>query len=357
MKLSRRGFLFGASAVAGGMVLLPGQGVTLTSIEAMPEVTAWIVILPDDTTIIRVARTDMGQGIFTALPMLVAEELECDWSKVQAEYADTNRNVTTGQPFGNMVTSTSISIRDSHEYLRMAGAQARSMLIAEAAEQWGLPVGECEARNGVVRHSTSGQSIRFGKIAEAAAQRPMPETVSLKTPDQWRLIGTRVPRHDAKPKVSGAAIFASDMNLPGMLHAAVLACPSHGGTLVRFDPAPVLAMPGVVHVLQVDETAVAVVALSWWQAKKALDQLSVEWDISAAVGASTDLMRDQFRTGLDAEDIATGHSIGDVESALTDASQILEAEYEVPHLAHATMEPQTCTALVTADRAAVWVPT
>lgn len=359
MMLSRRNFLFGASAVTGGLILGTAKvfAQAAAGSDQLPEITVWVAIRPDDTTVIRVARTDMGQGIFTALPMLVAEELECDWSKVRAEYADTNRNVTSGKPFGNMVTSTSISVRDSHEYLRRAGAQARSMLVAEAAARWNVPAGECRAAGSIVSHQATGRTFRFGELATAAARRDVPEDVPLKSPDQWTLIGTKVPRHDVLPKVVGAAIYASDVNLPDMLHAAVMGCPAHGGKLVRFDADAVLKMPGVTHVVPVGETAVAVVARSWWQAKKGLESLTVEWDETHAAGSSTDAMRKQFRDGLDAKDIATGHSIGDVDAALKGAAKVLEAEFEVPHLAHTTMEPQTCTAHVTADRADVWAPT
>lgn len=357
--LSRRDFLFGASAMAGGLVLgshLP-RAQTVGPSEAGHEIAAWVVIQPDDTTIIRVARSDMGQGIFTALPMLVAEELECDWSKVRAEYADTNRNVTTGKPFGNMVTSTSISVRDSQEYLRRAGAQARMMLIAEAAERWSVPAGECIARDSAVSHGGSGRSLRFGEIAAMAGRRPVPRDVALKPPGEWRLIGRTVERHDARAKVFGEPIYASDVNLPGMLHAAVSACPSYGGKLVRFGADSVLAMPGVTHVVPVGDNAVAVVARSWWQAKKGLDALAVEWDEAPSATLSTVSMRDLFRTGLDAKDVATGHHVGDVDAALAGAARRIEAEFEVPHLAHATMEPQTCTAHVRPDRVDVWAPT
>ncbi|PLP60360.1 aldehyde dehydrogenase [Mesorhizobium loti] len=359
MMLSRRNFLFGASGVTGGIVL--GSAKVLAQVaensDQIPEITVWVAIKPDDTTLIRVARTDMGQGIFTALPMLVAEELECDWSKVRAEYADTNRNVTSGKPFGNMVTSTSISVRDSHEYLRRAGAQARSMLVAEAAARWRVPIEDCTAGNSLVSHRPSDRSFRFGELAMAAARRLVPENVALKAPDQWTLIGTKVRRHDALPKVVGAPIYASDVDLPNMLHAAVAACPALGGKQRRFDAGPVLRMPGVTHVVPVGDTAVAVVARSWWQAKKALDRLAVEWDEAPAQGSTTDAMQQQFREGLDADDIASGHAVGDVEAALSNAARLLEAEFEVPHLAHATMEPQTCTAHVTAGRADVWAPT
>jgi isoquinoline 1-oxidoreductase beta subunit len=358
--ISRRAFLFGASAAAGGLVLvsktvsaqLPKGGEP-----AAPEVTAWIVIQPDDITIIRVARSDMGQGIFTALPMLVAEELECDWSKVRAEYAEPAANLARGKVWGDMVTSTSISVRASQEYLRRAGAQAREMLIAEAASRWQVTTKECVARNSAVIHLASGRSLRFGEIAAAASRRPVPENIPLKTPDQWSLLGTNVRRHDARPKVFGEPIYATDINLPGMLHAAVAACPSYGGKLTSFDAANVLRMPGVIHVVPVSDNAVAVVAQSWWQAKQGLDALPVVWDEAPSAGLSTSAMREIFRQGLDASDAATGHSIGDVEASLAGAAKLIEVEYEVPHLAHATMEPQTCTAYVTSDRAEVWAPT
>lgn len=356
---SRRDVLFGVSAVAGGLVagLRPAGAEAGLALPPGHEVTAWIVIAPDDTTIIRVARSDMGQGIFTALPMLIAEELECDWARVRAEYADTNRNVTTGKPFGNMVTSSSISVRDSHLYLRRAGAQARTMLIAEAAARWGVPAAECTARDSRVGHAASGRSFGFGALAAAAARRPVPGEVPLKPPADWRLIGTSVARHDAPPKVVGAPIYASDVDLPGLLHAAVKACPSYGGRLRRFAAEAVLGMSGVTHVVPVGTEAVAVIAESWWQAKTALDALPVEWDETPSAGLSTDTMRATFRAGLDAGDLAVGHGIGDVDAALAAAARRIEAEFEVPHLAHATMEPQTCTALIRDGRADVWAPT
>jgi len=359
--LSRRGFLFGMSAVAGGLVLGSRSAIAAIAGEAAApagsEVTAWIVIQPDDSVIIRVARSDMGQGIFTALPMLVAEELECDWSRVRAEYVSASENRARKRIWGDMVASNSISIRASHEYLRKAGAQARMMLIAEAAERWNVGVADCAARNSVVTHLPSGRKIRFGRIAAAAAKRAIPAEAPLKRPEDWRLIGTSAPRIDARPRVFGEPIYASDVQLPNMLHAAVAGCPAFGGVLVSFDAAKVLTMPGVTHVVPVGKDAVAVVARTWWEARNGLAVLPVKWDETAAAELSTEPLRALLRQGLDADDAVIGHSNGDVQAAFAAAAKIVEVEYEAPFLAHLTMEPQTCTAHVTADHAEVWAPT
>ena len=352
--LNRRQFLFGVSAVAGGMLVgLP----KLHAQAAAGEVTAWVVIAPDDTVTIRVARSDMGQGIFTALPMLVAEELECDWAKVRAEYADTNENLSRDKPWGDMVTSTSISVRASQEYLRQAGAQAREMLIAEAAARWDVAPDTCSARASIVTHSATGRTLRFGELAAAAARRPVPEAVALKHPSEWRLIGTSATRLEARPKVFGEPIFATDVNLPGMLHAAVKNCPTIGGSVVSFDPASVAGLPGVQHVVQVGEDAVAVVADTWRQANAAVEALPVKWDESIGAGVSNETLRAVFRAGIADPAAAIGHRVGEVGVALGDAAQVIDVEYEAPFLAHATMEPQVCAAQVTAERIDLWAPT
>lgn len=355
-KLSRRGFTFGVGALAGGLVIGTASN-TVGAQTLSGEVTAWVVIEPDDTTIIRVARSDMGQGIFTALPMLVAEELECDWSRVRPEYVLAAENLARDRIWGDMVTSTSISVRASQGYLRKAGAQARMMLIAEAASRWNVPIEECAARDGVVTHARSGRTVRYGEIAAAASQRQVPEEVPLKRPEEWRLIGKPVRRVDTADKVTGKPIFASDVRLPGMLHAAVKNCPAYGGRLKTFDAGQVLTMQGVRHVVPVGETAVAVIAEKWWQAKKALDLLTIEWDETAGEGLSTDNLRQTFRQGLDADNAAIGHRVGDVDRVLASAAKSIVAEYEVPYLAHVTMEPQTCTVHVTSEGAEVWAPT
>jgi isoquinoline 1-oxidoreductase beta subunit len=366
MASTRRAFTFGISAAAGGIILAlhPIPSFSAQSAELKDEtqgsdyeITAWIVIEPDDTTIIRVARSEMGQGNFTTLPMLVAEELECDWRFVRPEYIDPGENIARGHAWGDMVTAASISIRGSQSYLRKAGAQARHMLIEEAAERWHVPPGECSARDSVVIHSATGRTIRYGQIAEAAARRSIPADVPLKRAEDWRLIGRSVRRVDVDDKALGRPIYASDVRLPDMLYATVSACPTLGGRLKSFDASKVVNMPGVRYVVPVEGTAVAVVADSWWQAKKACDALPVIWDPAAGKGLSTETIRETFSRGLEASDVAIGRRIGDVDKALSGGVTIVRADYEVPYLAHTTMEPMTCTAHVTGGRAEVWAPT
>jgi len=364
--LSRRGFIFGISALAGGLVLdMPPAfaqagaqaPATAAAKPGQPELTAWVVIQSDDSVLIRIARSDMGQGIFTSLPMLVAEELECDWARVRPEYAPVAEHLARKRVWGDMVTTDSVSVRRSHDYLRKAGAQARMMLIAEAAARWNCPAEECSARNSVVTHGASGRTLRYGALAEAASARPVPENVSLKRPQDWRLIGSSPRSFDIQAKITGQLVYAIDVRLPGMLHAAITACPAYGGKLKSFDAARVMGMPGVRQVVQVGDTAVAVVASTWWQAKKALDALPVVWDEGISADVSTDVLLKTFQQGLDATDVVVGQRIGDVDAALAAAARRVTADYQVPYLAHATMEPQTCTAHVVDGRAEVWAPT
>jgi isoquinoline 1-oxidoreductase beta subunit len=362
--MTRRSFAFGVSAAAGGLLLtstplaalaqaadIPDQRMTA------PEVTIWVVIESDDTTIIRVARSEMGQGSFTALAMLVAEELECDWSRVRAEYVDPRENVVKGRPWGDMVTAASLAIRGSQGYLRKAGAQARIMLISEAAARWSVDATECSARDSVVRHTATDRALRYGELANGASRRPVPTDVPLKQPSEWRLIGTSVSRVDTPEKVLGKPIFASDVRLPGMLFASYSACPAHGGRLKGIDGRKALSMPGVRQVIAVQDMGVAVLADSWWQAHKAMDAVLVEWDTDRAKGLSSHAIRDSFVRALDAEDVAIGQRIGDVDAALAAAGSQVRADYDVPYLAHTTMEPQTCTAHVVDERAEIWAPT
>jgi len=322
-----------------------------------PELTAWVVIEPDDTVVIRVARSDMGQGVFTSLPMLVAEELECDWARVRPEYAPPAEHLARKRIWGNMVTTDSVSVRTSQDYLRMAGAQARTMLLSEAAARWGCSIEECSAKNGVVTHIPTRRRLRYGALAEAAGRRPVPADVVLKPSRDWQLIGTSVRQFDTQAKVTGKLIYAIDVRLPGMLHAAVSACPALNGKLKSYDATQVMLLPGVRQVVPVGDAAVAVVATTWWQAKTALEALQLTWDESAGAGLSTDAIRKTLQQGLNATDVAIGQRIGDVDSAMASAARVLRADYEVPYLAHATMEPQTCTAHVTDGRAEVWAPT
>jgi isoquinoline 1-oxidoreductase subunit beta len=358
--LNRRSFAFGVSAAAGVIVLTGrpswASAATRPSTE-MPEITVWVAIDPDDTVTIRVARSEMGQGSLTGLPMLIAEELECDWSRVRPEYVPPAENLARKRVWGSMVTAGSLAIRSSQDYLRKAGAQARMMLIAEAAARWNVQPDECYARDSVVHHPSSGRSLRFGEIAGDAGQRSVPTEIVLKRPDEWRLIGRSVRRLDTPDKVFGRPIYASDVRLPGMLFAAVAACPALGGRRVYFDPSAVKDMPGVRHVVPLADDAVAVVADSWWRAKKAVEQLPVVWDESATALLSTPDIKAQFMAALDATDLTVGRREGDTAAALSSALKTVEADYFVPYLAHITMEPQTCTAHVTSEKAEVWAPT
>jgi isoquinoline 1-oxidoreductase beta subunit len=363
---SRRSFVFGISAAAGGLIAgvsLPaasGQEAHRAGVAAevaSPEITVWVVIEPDDTTRIRVARSEMGQGSFTALPMLVADDLDCDWNNVQAEYVDPSENLARGRPWGEMVTAASLSIRASQAYLRKAGAQARQMLIEEAAARWRVSADECTTSSGVITHARTGRRLRYGEVAAEASRRPVPQNVRLKRPEEWRIIGRPLPRIEAADKVFGRPIYASDVRLPGMLYATVSACPTLGGTLKSFDASEALKMPGVRHVIPVDGTAVAVLAESWWQAKRALAEVKVNWNPGDGAALSTDSIRRTFTDALDASDAAVGYRIGNLGAALHGAATVISADYEVPYLAHTTMEPQTCTAHVSDDGVEVWAPT
>jgi isoquinoline 1-oxidoreductase subunit beta len=314
------------------------------------------VIEPDETVIIRVAKSEMGQGSFTALPMLVAEELECDWSKVRAEFAPPHENRKRDRVWGNMSTGASRSISASQNDLRRAGATARAMLIAAAAARWNVPMTECTAAQGVISHGPSGRSVTFGAIAAAAADMKPPTQVALKDPKDWKLIGTRQRRFDVPDKVTGKPIYAIDVQLPNMLCAAIVQCPVFKGTLKAVDETRLAGMRGIRQVVKLPD-AVAVVADSWWRAKKAAEALPVTWDFGDNSEVSSGTIRAQLKAGLGANDARIGRADGDVERALGQAVKRIEADYAVPFLGHATMEPQNCTAHVTADLVEVWAPT
>ncbi len=358
-EISRRIFLTTGLAAGGGLALgfqLP-LGVASAEAAADPaEVNAWVVIRPDDTVIIRVARSEMGQGITTALPMLVAEELECDWSKVRAEFPSPEDNLKRKRAWGEMSTGGSRSVRSSHEYLRKAGASAREMLIGAAAERWNVPAAECHAAKSVVTHAPSNRSIRFGEIAEAAAKLQPSTDIKLKDPKNWTLLGTPQKRLDTANKVTGKPIYGIDVRVPNMLYAALVQCPVFGGTLKSYDENKIRDMKGVRRVIALPN-AVVVAADTWWQAKTALDALPVTWDEGQNGRASSTGIAEFLRAGLATPEAAVVRKDGDVDAALARATKRVEAEYSAPFLSHATMEPQNCTAYVTPDRVEVWVPT
>jgi isoquinoline 1-oxidoreductase beta subunit len=359
LEMTRRSFLVSVAAIGGGLALgfhLPMRnGLGEAEAAQAAEVNAWILIEPDDTVRIRVARSEMGQGSFTALPMLVAEELECDWNKVRAEYASVAENLRRNRVYVSFATGGSRSIRTSHEFLRQAGAAAREMLIAAAAQQWGVPAAECRAANSVITHPPSGRSVRFGAVAEAASHLTPPKSVALKPPEQWKLIGKPVKRFDTPEKVMGKPVFAIDLRLPDMLNAAIRQCPVFGGSLKSYDEAAIKGRKGVRQVVPLPG-AVAVVAETWWQAQQALEAMPVTWDEGPGAKVSSADILALLRGGLTAANAAVARNDGDARAALAGAGKIVEAEYFAPYLAHATMEPMTCTAHVTADKVEVWAP-
>jgi isoquinoline 1-oxidoreductase beta subunit len=357
MKTSRREFLKQSAALGGGLAVGFGPLGAFAQKADGAEITAWVVIRPDDTIIIRYARAEMGQGSMTSAPMLVAEELECDWKRVKIEYASANANVKRKRVWGDMASVGSRTIRFSQEYLRKAGATAREMLIAAAAREWNVPASECSAQNSFITHGPSKRRVSFGKVAEAASKLEPPKDVKLKDPKDWKLIGKSIKRVDIPDTVMGRQVYGIDVKLPGMVYAAIAQCPVFGGKAKSVDSSKVQGRRGIVKVLPL-ETFVAVVADNWWRAKEALRDVAVEWDVGANGGASSASIMDFYRAGLDAQtDIATSRKQGDFDQAFGSAAKKLEAEYFTPYLAHSTMEPQNCTVLVKDGRVDVWVPT
>ncbi|NBQ86480.1 MAG: xanthine dehydrogenase family protein molybdopterin-binding subunit [Betaproteobacteria bacterium] len=357
--LSRRQFI--TSAAGGGLMVgfhlaWPGAAQAQNT-AATPEVNAWVVVQPDDKVIIRIARSEMGQGTLTGLAQLVAEELECDWARVTTEYPTPGQNLARNRVWGNMSTGGSRGIRESHDYVRKGGALARVMLVQAAADAWKVPASECRAANSVITHVPSGRSVRFGQVAAAAARLAPPADVPLKDPKDWKLVGKRLARLDTVEKVTGKMVYGADLRLPGMLNAAIKDCPVFGGKVRRFDAAAIDKRPGIRKVLQVGDSAVAVVADTWWAAKSALDALPIDWDFGAHANASSAGFAQTLKAALDAPEAGVGNSNGDARAALAQAVRKVEAVYAYPHQNHATMEPMNATALYTADRCEVWTPT
>src|SRR6516164_6863798 len=359
-KLARRSFLTGVAATGGGMSLgfrIP-WGVTKALAQDAPlEINAWVVIKPDDTVVIRIARSEMGQGTLTGLAQLVAEELACDWSKVTTDYPTPGENVARNRVWGNFSTGGSRGIRDSNEYVRKAGAAARMMLIAAAAARWKVPATECTAANSIITHGGSGQTISYGKVAAEAAKLDPPTDVPLKDPNEWKLVGKGVKRLDTRPKLTGEQVYGIDIQMPGMLTATIRACPIYGGKVNRFDAAKVENMPGVKQVVQVDDNAVAVVADTFWNAKTAVAALPIVWDDGPNAGVSSATIADTLKEGLDAPEAFVGNKAGDVKAGLGGASKVVELTFAYPYQNHATMEPMNATSRYTADKCEVWCPT
>jgi len=360
LKVDRRSFIVGSATVGAGLALglkIPFGANVVRAQDGSPEINAWVVIRPDDTVVVRVARSEMGQGTLTGLAQMVAEELECDWSKVTTEYPTPGQSVARKRVWGNFSTGGSRGIRESNEYVRKGGATARVMLVQAAADAWKVPAAECSAANSVITHKPTGRKTTYGKVAEAAAKLTPPAEVALKDPKDWKIIGKSVKRLDTVGKVTGAQIYGADLKLPGMLSASIKECPVFGGKVQSFEAAKVQGMPGVRHVVKVGETAVAVVADTWWQAKTALDALPINWDEGPNAKVSSASIADMLKEGLDADQAFVRTQVGDVKSAIAGAAKKVEAVYAYPFQNHAPMEPMNATAKYTADKCEVWVPT
>jgi len=361
---SRRGFLK-ASALAGGGLLigfrLPTGGRYAQAAGNQPEneaelaPNAWVRISSDDQVTVLVDRSEMGQGVMTALPMLIAEELEADWERIATEFAPAD-SAYTNSLLGRQATGGSTAIRNAWRPLREAGATAKAMLVAAAAERWGVDPSDCEVAEQVVRHPGSGRSATFGDLAAEAAEQAVPDAVFLKEPKNFRLLGTAQDRLDAPAKVDGSARFGMDVQLDGLLTAQVVRCPVLGGKVRSFDASEAERVPGVKQVVAID-SGIAVIAEGFWPAQKGRDALSVEWDYGEHAGLSSSGIEKQFREAAEGGEAATAHSEGDADGALQGAAATVEAEYEVPFLAHACMEPMNCTARIADGVCEVWAPT
>jgi isoquinoline 1-oxidoreductase subunit beta len=359
--LNRRAFVIGTAAVGTGLALgldIPFGPDVVRAADGAPEVNAWVVIQPDDTVVIRIARSEMGQGTLTGLAQLVAEELECDWSKVTTEFPTPGQNVARKRVWGDFSTGGSRGIRTSQDYVRKGGATARMMLVQAAANEWKVPASECSAANSVITHTPSGRTTTYGKVAEAAARLEPPTDVKLKDPKDWKLIGKSVKRLDTSDKTTGTTVYGIDIKLPGMLNAAIKDCPVFGGKLKSFDEAKVAGMKGVKKVVRVGDSAVAVVADTWWHAKTALDALPIAWDEGDNAKVSSASIAKWLDEGLDDSQAAfVGNQNGDAKAAFASAARKVEAVYNYPYQNHATLEPLNATALYTSDKCEVWCGT
>jgi isoquinoline 1-oxidoreductase subunit beta len=417
VEMNRRDFLASTAAVGGAMVLgfyLPpsASAETAPAIQGqpwyrdamVPEINAWLTIAPDDTVTIRVAQTEQGTGVFTSCPMMVAEELQCDWSKVKTEYASPQRNAVEKAPewtmkvpgggdptirdgggeaaspknfpgvYRRMDTNSNGSVRESRYYLQMAGAEARERLLLAAAQMWNLPTTELTAKDSVITHAPSGRRTTYGAIAAKAAQikLPDPSKIKIKGPDQFWLIGTEQKNRDVPLKVTGKAVYGIDVDLPGMLYAAVKACPVFGGKLKSYDFNVIKDRRGIHSAVAIEGksprtnadfgtsgrefryAAVAVVADTWWRAKTALDLMPIEWDLGPdAERTSEELFRADFETLKQPGTIVLEEG-GSYAQAKTKAAKVVAATYTTPFLAHARMEPGNATAMVSPDRVDVW---
>src|SRR5271156_6425658 len=309
--LSRRHFILTAATAAGGFMIGIGmapRAADAATVLGQPwntdngyspnDIDAWIAIDPDDSILIRYQRTEMGQGSMTALPMMIAEELQCDWSKVRIEYASANRNIREDRVYGDMFSHGSMSVRQSQKKMQQVGASARERLVAAAAARWSVPASECGAAQSVVTHKSSGQSLRFGELAVDAAKITLAAEPVIKTPSQFTFIPRALPRVDVVHKTDGSAKFGIDAKVPDMVFASITACPVPGGNLKSVDESVLAGVPGIVQVVKLDNAVAVVATDTFWRAKRALARLHPEWDIGEAGKVDSDRLSQAYRAAL-----------------------------------------------------------
>ena len=358
-RLSRRAFVLSSAAAGTGLALgfhFPAAAQSASG--ETPEVNAWVVVQTDETCIIRVARAEMGQGTHTGLAQLVAEELDCDWSRVKVQMVSAGQNLARKRVWRDMSTGGSRGIRGSQDYMRQGGAAARTVLLQAAANQWGVAVSEVTVSKGVITHTGTGRKLSYGKVASAAAKltAPDPKTLVLRDPRQWKIAGKPLKRVDTALKVMGKQNYAIDIRLPGMVYAAIQASPVFGGKLVSFDASKLRGRKGIQGVYKVDDNAVAVVADNWWRAKMALQDLPIVWNEGANGQESSATIDARLKEGLTStNNVFADIDVGNAPQVIAGAAKRVEAVYSTPFVTHACMEPMNCTALITDYRAEVWV--
>ncbi|MBS0363804.1 MAG: xanthine dehydrogenase family protein molybdopterin-binding subunit [Proteobacteria bacterium] len=364
-RLSRRAAIFCGLSAAGGLAIgFPVQAAAkgLRKVSwadgqnPKPEMTAFLVIDPDSTVTIRLPHQEMGQGTSTALAMMVAEELNCDWAKVRVEYASANRNVrAAGKLYGGMQTVGSAGVRSSVSMMQQAGASARERLRLAAAQRWKVDPADCSVTPGKCLHKASNRSFTYGELAPDAAKVVLASEPAIKTPDQFKLLGKWTPRLDTAPKLDGSAQFGLDAKVDGMVYADVLSCPEFGGKLVSVDETPIQGRRGVLKVVKTED-AVIVVADRYWRARSALNLLKPVWASGGASKVDSAQLDKAYRDALDGP-LVNAKNVGDAPAELAKGGKIVEALYEAPYLAHAPMEPLNCTVQLAPDRVDVWIGT
>ena len=358
MKTTRRDFIKTTSALTGGLMMgfsLPGSKTDAQAAGTVYTPNAWVHIADDNTITILSARSEMGQGVYTSMPMLIAEELNVNLNQIKVTAAPPAA-VYVNALLGAQITGGSTSVRDGWEKLRTSGAQVREMLISAAAAEWQVDRASLRAEDGMVI-GANGKKATYGSLAAAASKLPIPEKVAIKDPKDFRIVGKRVARLDTPTKVNGTAEFGIDVKLPGMVYASIEQCPVIGGKVRSFDASKVKGMPGVIDIVQVDD-GVAVVAASYWQAQKARKALSVQWDEGAGAALSTaSVISGTRNAAAGGKVLEITKPLGDVANAMKSAAKVVQAEYITPLQAHAPLEPMNFTASVSNGKVLLVGPT